>query len=69
MEALEKEFGEHRYPDVYRREELANQLELKEEVIRVGTQTISGLVASFPTVHTCGVAKINGNHFYSSIHS
>ncbi|ELT92585.1 hypothetical protein CAPTEDRAFT_167382 [Capitella teleta] len=35
LEALEEVFGEHRYPDVYRREELANQLELKEEVVRV----------------------------------
>ena len=35
MERLEEFFAEHRYPDVYRREEIAHELDLKEEVVRV----------------------------------
>ena len=35
MESLEEVFKESRYPDVYRREEIAATLDLKEEVVRV----------------------------------
>ena len=35
LERLEDVFKEQRYPDVYRREEIATELELKEEVVRV----------------------------------
>ena len=34
-DGLEQAFAENKYPDVYRREELSSQLELKEEIIRV----------------------------------
>ena len=36
LERLEEVFMEQRYPDIYRREEIAVQLDLKEEVVRVG---------------------------------
>lgn len=36
LEKLEEVFNESKYPDVYRREEIAAQLDLKEEVVRVG---------------------------------
>ena len=35
IEELENVFGKHKYPDVYMREQLAMELELKDEVIRV----------------------------------
>ena len=35
MDRLEELLEENRYPDVYRREEIAKELDLKEEVIRV----------------------------------
>ena len=35
LERLEEVFMEQRYPDIYRREEIAVQLDLKEEVVRV----------------------------------
>lgn len=35
LESLETMFGEQKYPDFYQREEIANQLALKEEVVRV----------------------------------
>ena len=35
LETLENVFRDQKYPDVYRREEMASELDLKEEVIRV----------------------------------
>ena len=35
LERLEEVFRESKYPDVYRREEIAAQLDIKEEVVRV----------------------------------
>ncbi|CAD5114503.1 DgyrCDS3627 [Dimorphilus gyrociliatus] len=35
LESLETMFGEQKYPDFYQREEIATQLGLKEEVVRV----------------------------------
>ena len=38
LERLEEVFRESKYPDVYRREEIAAQLDIKEEVVRVSDE-------------------------------
>ena len=40
LERLEEVFRESKYPDVYRREEIAAQLDIKEEVVRVSARGI-----------------------------
>lgn len=48
LESLEEVFKESRYPDVYRREEIAASLDLKEEVVRVSVlHYLSALIHFF----------------------
>ena len=48
LEKLEEVFTDSKYPDVYRREEIAAQLDLKEEVVRVSSEMdLTGKSASW----------------------